>query len=322
MTFPHFWLNHSIASNCLRPLAQLYGFAMKLRQQLYRWGRLSSHSVGVPVVVVGNVLLGGVGKTPIVIALVQRLQADGYTVGIVSRGYGRSGKGCTEVTKYSAASEVGDEPVLLHRTTASPVFVAANRVHAACALLEQYPSTNIIVSDDGLQHLALKRDIEIVVFDERGVGNGLLLPAGPLREPWPRRPLCATHLILNNVSRQIGTHAINGKGERMTFNKLRSKTIHALTAIGKPEAFFQMLRDKGLELASTQTYPDHDPLTRCTIPSGDNEVLLCTAKDAVKLWQHHPQVWAMPLLIELNDVFLKIFDASVTSLVSANAVSH
>lgn len=319
MTFPAFWLTSNALSACLQPIAKLYGLAVRMRQQLYRIGFLKSRSVGVPVVVVGNVFAGGVGKTPIVIALVQRLQADGYAVGIVSRGYGRTGKGCTEVSKYSAATEVGDEPMLLHRATGAPVFVATDRVQAAKALHEQYPSTNVIVSDDGLQHLALRRDIEIVVFDERITGNGHLLPAGPLREPWPRLAFCNTYLILSDVQRSIGSYAINGKGERIALADLHGKTLHALTAIAKPEAFFTMLQEKGLNLATKQSFPDHDPLTRCKLPTSDNDVLLCTAKDAVKLWQHYPQALAIPLHIQLNESFLKAFDASVRTLLPPSA---
>ena len=312
---PKHWQSTSTPlTQALRPIAAMYGWLWSMRSALYRMGILRSKHLSVPVVVVGNVVAGGAGKTPIVIALVQRLQTENYKVGIISRGYGRDGSGCTEVTKYSAASDVGDEPVLLHRTTGSPVFVAKNRVQAAQTLLAQYPDIDIIVSDDGLQHLALHRDIEVVVFDERGVGNGMLLPAGPLREPWPRKPYCAAHLVLNDVKRQIGTYAINGKGERITLSKLHHKTMHALAAIAKPDVFFDMLRAKGLVLASTQSYPDHDSLKRCKIPSQENEVLLCTAKDAVKLWQHHPQVLAIPLLIELNETFLKVFDASIHAL--------
>jgi tetraacyldisaccharide 4'-kinase len=272
--------------------------------------------------VVGNVVAGGVGKTPIVISLVKRLQQQGYTVGVVSRGYGRTGKGCTEVTKYSAATEVGDEPVLIHHASQAPVFVASSRVQAAKALLAHYPSTQVIVSDDGLQHLALTRDVEIVVFDERGTGNGLLLPAGPLREVWPRAARCRTHLVLSEVTRQLGDYAVNGKGEHAPLSSLTNKKIHALAAIAKPEVFFQMLRDKGLTLVDTQVFPDHALLAKCRIPMGDNDVLLCTAKDAVKLWEHHPQVLAVALSIELNSAFLKVFDASVKACIDARARVH
>jgi tetraacyldisaccharide 4'-kinase len=154
-----------------------------VRRGLYRVGIFKSERVPAAVVVVGNVLAGGVGKTPVVMALVRHFQSKGMAVGVVSRGYGRNTQGCREVTATSTPADMGDEPVLIKRRTGAAVFVASSRVDAARALLAQYPKTQVIVGDDGLQHYALQRDVEICVFDDRGVGNGFMLPAGPLREP-------------------------------------------------------------------------------------------------------------------------------------------
>jgi tetraacyldisaccharide 4'-kinase len=317
----HWQSNKSILTQVLRPFAAVYGWLWSVRTTLYRAGILRSQSMPVPVVVVGNVVAGGAGKTPIVIALVKRLQAQGLNVGVVSRGFGRTSKGCVEITKYSAASNDGDEPVLIHHTTQAPVFVANSRVAAARALLEHYPNTQVVVCDDGLQHLALSRDIEVVVFDERGTGNNHFIPAGPLREPWPRSPQCQAHFVLSNVTRSHGSYVINGKGEQIALTKLAKKQIHALAGIAKPEAFFDMLRAQGMTLVSEQSFSDHDSLAKARIPSGQHDVLLCTAKDAVKLWQHHPQVLAVPLFIDLDTGFLKAFDASVQALITASPPS-
>lgn len=311
----HWQSSRSLTTQLLRPVACIYGWLWSLRAALYRLGIFRSEHLAVPVVVVGNVIAGGTGKTPIVIALVKRLQAQGFTVGVVSRGYGRRSKGCTQITQRSSASQDGDEPVLIHLATAAPVFVAKSRVEAAKALLQHVPHTQVIVCDDGLQHWALARNVEIVVFDERGTGNQYLLPAGPLREPWPRKPQCQTHFVLNRVPRSLGDTAINGKGELSALLELAGKHIHALAGIAKPEAFFDMLRAKGLLLASTQVFADHSPLTKAHIPTAPQDVVLCTTKDAIKLWPQHPQVLAVPLQIELDANFLKAFDACLHRLI-------
>ena len=167
----------------LWPLAQCYGVLVRLRRGLYRRGVLRSERFRVPVVVVGNVIAGGAGKTPLVIALVRHLQAQRVAVGVVSRGYGRTASDCMEVTPTASPSQTGDEPALIHRLTGAPVFVARQRTQALRALLAAHPETTVVICDDGLQHYALQRDLEIAAFDDRGTGNGWLLPAGPLREP-------------------------------------------------------------------------------------------------------------------------------------------
>ncbi|MFN3569899.1 MAG: tetraacyldisaccharide 4'-kinase, partial [Polaromonas sp.] len=181
------WLRRGPLACLLLPLALLFGVLGRVRRSLYRANLLRSEKMPVPVVVVGNVVAGGAGKTPTVIALVQHLQAAGIRAGVVSRGYGRRGEGCLEVLPDTPPELSGDEPALIRRATHAPVFVAARRADAARALLAAHPATQLIVCDDGLQHYALQRDLEIAVFDDRGAGNGWLLPAGPLREPWPER---------------------------------------------------------------------------------------------------------------------------------------
>ena len=183
---PRIWLQRGPLAWLLLPVSWIYGALWQLRGLAYRLDWLHSAHPGIPVMVVGNVVAGGAGKTPTTIALVQHLGRLGLQVGVVSRGHGRSSQGMCEVTDSSAAGIAGDEPLLIRRRTGVPVWVGASRLEAARALLQAHPDVRVLVCDDGLQHLALQRDLEICVMDERGPGNGWLLPAGPLREPWPR----------------------------------------------------------------------------------------------------------------------------------------
>ncbi len=181
------WTGRGAVVWLLWPIALVFGALAALRRTLYRARLLKTQRVGAFVIVVGNVVAGGSGKTPVVMALVRHLQASGWHVGVISRGYGRRTTDCREVFDNSLGSDVGDEPALIKRTTSAPVLVAASRIEAARSLLARYPQTQVIVCDDGLQHLALQRDLEICVFDDRGTGNGFLLPAGYVntgRVPW------------------------------------------------------------------------------------------------------------------------------------------
>ena len=325
----------------------MYGFVVRFRQGLFISGVLKSHKLPVPVVVVGNVVAGGAGKTPLVMALVLHLKAQGIQVGVISRGFGaRRVSGASaptsvevhEVLPNSLPQDVGDEPLLIQRNIDVPVFTGVNRHAAGLALLGRYPETQLIISDDGLQHLALQRDLEVVVFDDRGLGNGWLLPAGPLREPWPR----ACDLVLHTSQRQafggfgstrtLSLQARNAKGDSLQLAELAHERTHthrpvvALAAIARPEAFFEMLRDLNVPLAATLSLPDHFDFSDWQLPaellasnsSGlplkDSPLVLCTEKDAVKLWQHHPEFWAVPLVFTPEPAFLKEFDKLLSHL--------
>ncbi len=320
---PRHWLSRSHPfAMLLRPVAWVFGRLRALRARLYDFKIFKAHRLPVPVVVVGNVVAGGAGKTPLVMELVQRLLHMGYQPGVISRGYGRKNKACQVVSSHSTATEVGDEPLLIARICQVPVAVASNRVQAAKALLTAYPQCNVLVSDDGLQHLALGRDIEIVLFDERGVGNHWLLPAGPLREPWPRKPRCRAHLVLNNVTRSLASYALDESGQQYALSTLTDQTLHALAGIAKPDTFFQMLRDQGLLLASTHAYSDHEDFAKSNMASklaaSTSAIWLCTEKDAIKLWPHYPEhahrILAVPLSLELDATFLSVFDVTIQSL--------
>jgi tetraacyldisaccharide 4'-kinase len=218
----------------------------------------------VPVVVVGNVVAGGSGKTPVVMAVIEHLRAQGWRPGVVSRGHGRLSRGCLEVLADMPARDCGDEPLLIRQRCQVPVFVASLRAQAAGALLKMHPDTNILVADDGLQHHALARDINIAVFDDRGTGNGWLLPAGPLREPWqPDRVNLVLHTGQHpafagfQASRSLATHGQSAQGQSVPLHSLKHQRLMALAGIAQPEAFFDMLRQQGLTLEHTLALPDH-----------------------------------------------------------------
>ena len=318
------WQRRGPLALALWPLAQLFGMLAALRRGLYRWGWKRAGRVPVPVLVVGNVVAGGSGKTPVVLAVVTHLQQRGLPVAVLSRGHGRTTRDCREVGPDSLASEVGDEPLLLHRRTSAPVFVAARRLDAARAALQRHPATRILVCDDGLQHLALQRDIAVCVFGDGGLGNGWLLPAGPLREPWPRpadlvvvgaTPVPDTRGAWP-VQRQLATEAVDAQGRRTPLAALRGQPLHALAGIAQPERFFAMLRDQGLHLAHTDGLPDHFDFSQW--PDLATEArLVCTEKDAVKLWRHRPDALAVPLQLTLPDGFWSCLDALVDAKLSS-----
>lgn len=308
----------------LTPLSWLYAFGV---------ARLASPLLGVstlPVVVVGNWVVGGAGKTPTVIALVQALAARGWTVGVVSRGYGREQEaGVVMVGAASTPAQAGDEPLLIHRRTGVPVCVALDRRAALDALQAAFPAVDVVVADDGLQHTALARVAEVWVFDDRGVGNGRLLPAGPLRAPLPRTVPAHAQVLYTagGVStdlpgrvavRQLG-HALPLRAwwsgdttAAMPLEALPREGLHALAGIAAPEKFFAMLEAMGLRFVRIPQ-PDHADYTTLPWPASVLDVLV-TEKDAVKLQPTRisaTRVWVVPLDFALPD---GLVDAIVASL--------
>jgi tetraacyldisaccharide 4'-kinase len=324
------WNRKGWLARLLWPISLLYAALAGLRGWLYRLGIFKIRQVSVPVIVVGNVVAGGAGKTPVVMALVRHLQAQGLKVGVVSRGHGRRTRDCREVRYDSPASEVGDEPALIRRACKAPVFVASQRFEAASALLKAYPDTQVILCDDGLQHLGLARDIEICVFDERGVGNGWLLPAGPLREHWPR----AVDLVLHTGSqaafegfrsqRALSSQALRSDGSSVPLASLvgpDAAPLMAVAGIARPEVFFAMLRSQGLVLAETVALPDHYDFDSLSRPFDGGYTLICTEKDAVKLWRTLPQALAVPLDFTPEPAFLTALDSLLETRLSAKLSS-
>jgi len=315
------WARRGPQAFALWPLSLLYGALTGLQRTLYRLGWLKGQHLPVPVVVVGNVVAGGAGKTPTTLAVVAHLAARGWRPGIVSRGHGRATTDVRAVAADADPRAVGDEPLLLRRRTGAPVFVGRQRADAGRALLAAHPEVDVLVCDDGLQHRALARDVEIVVFDARGIGNGWLLPAGPLREPWPRpvdlvlRTEPGAELALPPgaqafaAQRTLAAQAVRADGSTVPLAALAgSAPLVALAGIARPEAFFAMLRAAGLTLHETLALPDHYDFNSWLRASHLRETLICTEKDAIKLWRLRADALAVPLRLDVPPAFFDALD--------------
>lgn len=324
----------TLGAHLLAPLAMVYE-SLALRAQR----RAKPTWLPVPVIVVGNVVVGGAGKTPTTIALVQALQHRGFQPGVVSRGYGRTESEIQRVSPSSTAQDVGDEPRLIERLTTVPVVVGGDRVAAAQALLSMVPTVNVIVADDGLQHHRLGRDAQVIVIDERGFGNGRLLPAGPLRQrisvvkpepsvvlynatqattPWPGW-LAQRHL--KGLVRLASWHA-RGAVEPwpVVLRALRDRSLVAAAGIASPTRFFTMLHDCGLAFRRV-ALPDHFDWQHWPTAIGDSDVIV-TEKDAVKLPTDHPlaaRIWVAPLDFTLPDELLDALFALIAAKLAATA---
>ncbi|WP_295537634.1 tetraacyldisaccharide 4'-kinase [uncultured Pseudacidovorax sp.] len=315
----HAWERRGAQAWLLRPVAALFGLLAAARRLAYARGWRRTDRLPVPVIVVGNVIAGGAGKTPVVIALVRHLQARGLPVGVISRGHGRRTRDGRAVAADSDPRDVGDEPLLIHRATGAPLVVDADRAAAGRRLLALHPEVRVIVADDGLQHLALGRDIDICVFDDRGIGNGWLLPAGPLREPWPRRCDLVLHtgerpaFAGHRGHRRLADVALDREGRKVPLASLAARDdLAAVAGIARPERFFDMLRARGLRLRTCIALPDHHDFSGWTPPPGLQ--LLCTEKDAAKLWPVAPTALAVPLQFDIDPAFFAALDARLSSL--------
>lgn len=357
------WLQGSVWTWVLAPLlwpiSKLVWFTWRLSRASQK--RTLPKKLAVPLLVVGNVYVGGVGKTPLVIALVEHLQHLGLAVGVISRGY--TPHDPKEVPSAQAirpkliddqdkAFEVGDEPMLIFKRTRAPVCIATNRFLAAQHLLEQRPELQLIISDDGLQSSHLSPDMTLCVFDDRGLGNGMTLPAGPLREPWPRvkglhpSQLAPYQWVMNtganpkiqgfNAQRRLAPVLCNALGERVTLQSLQApspQSIWALAGVARPDMFFKMLQEAGLPIQKTIALPDHagmedylqalafdalvvrdDTKDKPMNPEGIDRLVLCTEKDAVKLWTLMPQAYAVGLELELPEAFLRALEDALKAL--------
>lgn len=334
------WTGRGPLATLLWPVSWLYRLLFGTRRLLYAAGLLKIQRVPVPVIVVGNVIAGGAGKTPTTIALVGHLRERGLQVGVISRGYGRTTSGSVEVLADSRPQAVGDEPLLIHRTTHAPVWVGDTRHAAATALLTRHPQIQVLVCDDGLQHYALYRDLEVCVFDDRGIGNGWLLPAGPLREPWPRRTLSQAGqrkdrlLVLHTggqrafaghtAQRSLAPYAVRRDGTHVPLDTLRApgvKPLLALAGIARPESFFGMLRALQLPLAHTIPLPDHYDFDSFKHSIHEGYTVICTEKDAAKLWQLAPDALAIPLVFAPEPAFFAALDGALSQALTAQLSS-
>jgi tetraacyldisaccharide 4'-kinase len=289
------WYGREPVAALLIPLSWLFGAIVAIRRFAYRVGLFRAHRVGVPVIVVGNLTVGGAGKTPLTVDVVRRLQARGRRVGVVSRGYGGSADAPRRIDATTSAAEAGDEPVLIAARTGASVAVGRDRV-AAAALLA--PDVDVVVADDGLQHYRLARDLELVVVDgRRGFGNGRRLPAGPLREP-PSRAARAGALVVNGAMDGVrgslpagppvltmrlapGDVVALADGARTSLGVWAGRRVHAVAGIGDPSRFFATLAAAGLDVVP-HPFPDHAAYSGADLEFGDALPVLMTEKDAVK----------------------------------------
>ncbi|HJV72690.1 MAG TPA: tetraacyldisaccharide 4'-kinase [Noviherbaspirillum sp.] len=309
------WQQRGLLACALWSFSLLFRVLSAVRRLLYKAGVLSSTRLPVPVVVVGNIFIGGTGKTPLTIWLVEELRRAGFRPGVISRGYGVRNDHPVAVTADSVPARVGDEPPLIARRAQCPVMVGRNRVATAQALLAAHPDVNLIVADDGLQHYALQRDVEIVLCDERGNGNGWMLPAGPLREPASRPrdftvlngsllpdgipPQAIRMQLAGEVAERLGD-----RSESIALKQLHATRITAAAGIGNPARFFSMLRSAGLAIEE-MPLPDHYDFATNPFASVQADIILITEKDAVKCSQleeikSDPRLWVVPVTARID----------------------
>lgn len=317
-TLTRAWLRRGPLACLLLPVALLFRALAAVRRLLFKTGLKPSERLPVPVIVVGNIFIGGTGKTPLTIWLAEALLAAGLRPGVISRGHGGQAGTPRAVTPQSDPRDVGDEPLLIAQRTGCPVVIGRQRVEAGRALLAAQPQVDVIITDDGLQHYALARDVEIVLFDGRGVGNGWLLPAGPLREPPSRRrdfTVVNAPEITPALAAAVGGAPYRmllagefaeplGGGARVPLAQLQGRRLAAAAGIGNPGRFFAMLRAAGLAPAEL-ALPDHHDFRDDPFAALDAEIILITEKDAVKCRKianlmADPRLWVVPVTAQLD----------------------
>ncbi len=315
------WAAYTCWHIVLIPLSWLFGIVVYVRRYLYKSGWLKSNRLNVPIIVVGNINIGGTGKTPLVIWIAEQLKLAGYQPGIISRGYGGNVQQATEVLPDSSALTVGDEPVLIAARTCCPVFVSANRIEAGERLLASYPACNVIISDDGLQHYRMQRNVEIVVYDGvKEFGNGALLPAGPLREPKSRLhsvdAVVSNGLVSNKALGELNPYQMQlvasdfynlvDPQNKVQAQAFLQQKILAIAGIGNPQRFFDQLSSMGLQF-ERRAYADHYLFQAEDFKNIDADVILMTEKDAVKCRSFaQANFWALPVNAVLKDGLMSV----------------
>lgn len=314
---PAWWQDRGLAAILLLPLSVLFGLVAWLRRWLHRCGVLRVERLAVPVVVVGNIAVGGSGKTPVVAWLVERLREAGLHPGIVSRGYGGKVDGVATVPRDGDPDIYGDEPVLLARLTGCPVAVGRDRPGAARELLRMSPHCDVLIADDGMQHYPLGRDIEVAVVDEAVLGNRCLLPAGPLREPLSRLREVDVVIAHGRMSTALASllegqavfsmklmggrlRALRDPARERDAGTLRGRPVHAVAGIGRPQRFFDQLGALGLDVVP-HAFPDHHRFVATDLAFPAGEPIVMTSKDAVKCAAFAPDdCWEFPVSAQID----------------------
>ena len=305
-----FWYRRGLLAWLLWPASVVFAVFVLTRRVLYWLRILRSVHPGIPVIVVGNLTVGGSGKTPLVIWLAEFLKSKGWTPGIVSRGYGAKVDSPRAATMASDAKEVGDEPVLLARRAGCPVWVGPDRVRVAATLRGAEPKVDVLILDDGLQHYRMRRDLEIAVVDARGFGNGFRLPAGPMREG--RLRLKTVDAVVSHGAEVEGftmvlegdaVHRMTDARERQPLKSFAGQEVHAVAGIGDPNRFFLALGRAGIKVLP-HPFPDHHSFTPRDLEFGDGLPVMLTEKDAVKLRRvARPDWWVLPVTARLDPGF-------------------
>lgn len=306
-----FWSRRGAVAWLLWPASLVFGVVVSTRRMLFKMRILKSSHPGIPVIVVGNITAGGSGKTPLVIWIAEFLRSKGWSPAIVSRGYGAAETAPRAATIASRADEVGDEPILLSRRGGCPVWVGVDRIEVIRMLRAKHDEVDILILDDGLQHYRVRRDVEIAVLDSRGVGNGFLQPAGPLREPvWRLGTVDA--VVANGFDRPgwFGMrlegdtfHRMTDANDRRPARSFAGQKVHAVAGIGDPNRFFLHLVKLGLKPVP-HPFPDHHPFTPEDLEFEPGATVVMTEKDAVKL-RHvaRPDWWVLPVTARLDPKF-------------------
>ncbi|QSX32395.1 tetraacyldisaccharide 4'-kinase [Shewanella avicenniae] len=318
------WYQNHWLKWLLWPLSWLFGLISGVRRQLFRIGLKPVEQLPVPVLLVGNITVGGSGKTPLVIYLIELLRQQGYHPGVISRGYGSEQQQPRIVSTQALAKEVGDEPAMIVARTQVPMAVGQDRIATAKLLLAEH-KVDIIISDDGLQHYRLGRDIELLVLDgKRQLGNGMLLPAGPLREGKWR--LSTVDFIVENGAKQDSPTRF---AMQLSADKLQPlqrdnspscepKRIKAIAGIGNPQRFFDTLTELGYDIAQTKIFADHHPYSAADFAVNEAELaLVMTEKDAIKCREFTlKNGWYLPVDARLSDEFSAQLLAKVANVVA------
>ena len=298
----------------LTPFSVLFFIGIKIRKFFYNIGFLKSFKLARPIIVIGNITLGGTGKTSLIQKIIEELIKKKISVGVISRGYGANAKYPKEVLKNSKVEDVGDEPLMLKKNNNIPIFIGKDKVSVGQFLINKYPHVQLILSDDGLQHYKLKRDLEICIIDgQRGFGNNRLLPSGPLREPKSRLKECDLIILNENnddfdcdylMTYKNQNFLMNRNNQKIKLKELKGQDIFIMSAIGNPNRLIKFFRSFGIDF-KYKFFNDHYFFKQKDFDGLEKELIVMTEKDIVKCKNiNHDNIWYLPVSIEIDEGFI------------------